>query len=643
MVEVLAPEDLIDDADSWDDLSTSDLAPGTKLGRYELLQPIAYGGMARVWAARLCGQRGFSKLVAIKTILPHLARDPEFERMFLDEARIASGVHHPNVCEIYELGEEGHALYLAMEWVNGESFVHILRPNRKTTVPIDMRVAARICADACAGLHAAHNLADDDGHPLNVVHRDVSPHNILVTIDGNVKVADFGVAKAYGQMHQATLAGQVKGKVAYMAPEQITGAAIDRRSDLYSIGCILYESTTGAQPFRGENDPQVMQAVLRGEYTPPSRIVPGYPQQLERIIQRAMSPDPRNRFPTAESLRLALEDWVVRSGPVMPPSQVATVVRQRCGVEIEKRRERLRSATNAADSSGGYAQPAVEHTPSQRGVRMKPGSHSGVQPAAAIGAPKLQGAPAAQQVAVGATAAAAPAAMRPRMASKPEPSVVVSEPPPAIMSPAPPQAAPLPPGSPANITVSSERTIGGGGRGVLVAALIGGGFAVLLLCGALVVWKMSSRKTAATPAASATTTAAVASVAASAAPSASASASAAPLAMITFKVVPDDAILLVEGKELAPNARTIPRPAPGTIVNVTIRAPGHQDEPLKIDDGVPATIDIWLQPNNAPKPAPAAPPPSGGAAPAPTQLAPGPVVPPRGGPAPLPPPNPYGK
>jgi eukaryotic-like serine/threonine-protein kinase len=204
-MEPLAPEDLVDD---WSDLSTSTLGVGAHLGRYELLLPVAYGGMARVWAARMLGQRGFSKLVAIKTILPHLAHSAEFERMFLDEARIAAGVHHPNVTEIYELGEEGNVLYLAMEWVNGESLVHVVRGlNGKTTAPVEPRIAARIAADACAGLHAAHELQDEQGHPLNVVHRDVSPHNILVSMDGTVKVTDFGVAKALGQTHQATVAG----------------------------------------------------------------------------------------------------------------------------------------------------------------------------------------------------------------------------------------------------------------------------------------------------------------------------------------------------------------------------------------------------------------------------------------------------
>src|SRR5580693_3258660 len=149
--------------DELGDASPIELRRGTRLGRYELLVPIARGGMARVWAARQHGQRGFSKLVAIKTILPHLAHSAEFERMFLDEARIASGVHHPNVTEIYELGEEGHVLYLAMEWVNGESLVHLVRGLAgKNPQPLEVRVAARIVADACAGVHAAHELTDDD-------------------------------------------------------------------------------------------------------------------------------------------------------------------------------------------------------------------------------------------------------------------------------------------------------------------------------------------------------------------------------------------------------------------------------------------------------------------------------------------------
>ena len=316
MAEVLPSEELVEEPSNY-----GDLRPGTRLGRYELLVPIARGGMARVWAARLNGQRGFQKLVAIKVILPHLADEPEFERMFLDEARIASGVHHPNVCEIYELGEEKRTLYLVMEWVSGDSFARVLRASGKTEA-IDPRVAARVVADACAGVHAAHELTDDDGRALGVVHRDLSPHNVLITADGTAKVCDFGVAKALGQLHEATSAGQLKGKIAYMAPEQVTGGSVDRRSDVFSLGCVLYEATTGQRPFRGDGDHQVMHAVLKGEFAPPTSLQRGYPPELERIVLRALSPQAILRFPTAERMRFALEEYVAR-GQLVTQSNVA--------------------------------------------------------------------------------------------------------------------------------------------------------------------------------------------------------------------------------------------------------------------------------------------------------------------------------
>ena len=383
-MEHLAPEDLVDD---WSDLSTSSLGPGSRLGRHELLLPIAYGGMARVWAARQQGQRGFAKLVAIKTILPHLAHNPEFERMFLDEARIAAGVHHPNVTEIYELGEEGHVLYLAMEWVNGESLVHVVRGlTGKTPQALGLRLAARIVADACAGIHAAHELTDDDGRPLNVVHRDVSPHNVLVSLEGTVKVTDFGVARAFGQSHQPTSAGQIKGKVAYMAPEILGGQPFDRRSDIFALGCLLYEATTAQQPFRGTGDPQVIQAVLRGVYEPLATLVPEYPVELSAIVDRALSPEPRHRYATAERMRVALEEWLARSGPVVTPTQVGALVRQRLGAHLDKRREHVRTAMASAqerDPSGtGAVRPAAGTLPPGGEVpsRITPvgQSHSGV-------------------------------------------------------------------------------------------------------------------------------------------------------------------------------------------------------------------------------------------------------------------------
>ena len=319
------------------------LRPGTRLGRYELLLPIARGGMARVWAARQHGTRGFQKLVALKTILPHLADEPEFERMFLDEARIASGVHHPNVCEIYELGEERGTLYLAMEWVNGDSFSRALRASGKTEA-CDYGIAARVIADACAGAHAAHELEDEDGRKLNVVHRDLSPHNILINYDGFTKVCDFGVAKALNQLHEHTQAGQLKGKISYMSPEQVTGDPVDRRSDVFSLGCVLYEATTGQRPFRGEGEHNIMQAIVNGEYAPPSSFVRSYPRDLERIVVRALGNVPNQRFASAEHMRFALEEYLAK-GPLVTQSHVATLVRSRLGPMLERRREKIKQAS----------------------------------------------------------------------------------------------------------------------------------------------------------------------------------------------------------------------------------------------------------------------------------------------------------
>jgi serine/threonine-protein kinase len=364
MAGAFAPEDELGEA------SPIELRRGTRLGRYELLVPIARGGMARVWAARQHGQRGFTKLVAIKTILPHLAREGEFERMFLDEARIASLVHHPNVCEIYELGDDQGVLYLAMEWVSGDSLMHVLR-NAKRVESIDLRIAARIVADGAAGLHAAHELTDDDNRPMSVVHRDVSPHNILISGDGHIKVADFGVAKALGQMHSATIAGQIKGKIAYMAPEQITSTKVDRRSDIFSLGCILYEATTGLQPFLGDSDPQVMHAIMKGDYVPPSTLMIGYPKDLENIIKTALSADVAGRYATADQMKLALEQWLAVSGPIVSTSHVAALVKERIGPVLEKRREKIRDASTAQSGESLNATPGPP--------LPAPGSTSGVR------------------------------------------------------------------------------------------------------------------------------------------------------------------------------------------------------------------------------------------------------------------------
>ncbi|HYO96212.1 MAG TPA: serine/threonine-protein kinase, partial [Polyangiaceae bacterium] len=222
---------------------------GKTIGRYRLLYPIAAGGMAQVWAARPEGG-GLNRTVAIKLVRPEYAADEEYSRMFIDEAMVASSIHHPNVCEIYELGRDGDLLFMVLEWVAGDSLSGIVQRGAELQ-PLPDEIAARIAAEACAGLHAAHEATGPDGNPLRIVHRDVSPPNILVSLNGHVKVSDFGIAKAAHQLHSRTRTGEIKGKFAYIPPEQILGRGVDRRADVYAMGCVLYVASLGLRPFGG--------------------------------------------------------------------------------------------------------------------------------------------------------------------------------------------------------------------------------------------------------------------------------------------------------------------------------------------------------------------------------------------------------
>ncbi len=284
-----------------------EIGPGHVLGRYELLLPIAAGGMAMVWAARLKGSRGFQKIVAVKTMLPKLSEDEQFEQMFLDEASLASQIRHPHVVEILDLGEQHGILFLVMEWIDGVPLNQLMKAARpKGGVPIP--VAVRIAIQACSGLQAAHELKDGDGKLVGLVHRDVSPQNILVTYDGVSKVVDFGVAKATALGGGATVAGQIKGKVAYMAPEQVRGGAIDRRVDLFAMGIVLYALTTGKHPFRRESEAATMYNICAPQpVMPPRKVIPDYPFELEQVVIKALSKEPDKRYQTANELLKALD------------------------------------------------------------------------------------------------------------------------------------------------------------------------------------------------------------------------------------------------------------------------------------------------------------------------------------------------
>jgi serine/threonine-protein kinase len=329
--------------------STQKLAPGMVLGRYELLLPIAQGGMATVWAARQKGSRGFQKTVAVKTMLPALSDDPQFEQMFLDEAQLASRIHHPNVAEILDLGEQDEILYLVMEWVDGEALSVLHKSAKKSETHLPQRIALRVVAQACAGLHAAHELKDENDQYLDLVHRDVSPQNILVTYDGIVKMVDFGVAKAIGRAGGETTAGQLKGKVPYMSPEQARGGKVDRRTDVFAMGIVLYKLTTGVHPFLGENDLVTMRNIISRPVMSPRVKNPDFSPELEQVLMTCLHKEPEKRFQTMADLDRAIDRVLAITGASVVDDDVGSFVRGIMGDRGQKRRAALRDAVRAAD------------------------------------------------------------------------------------------------------------------------------------------------------------------------------------------------------------------------------------------------------------------------------------------------------
>lgn len=323
---------------------------GKTIGRYRLLYPIAAGGMAQVWAARPEGG-GLNRTVAIKLVRPEYAADEEYSRMFIDEAMVASSIHHPNVCEIYELGRDGDLLFMVLEWVAGDSLSGIVQRGAELQ-PLPDEIAARIAAEACAGLHAAHEATGPDGNPLRIVHRDVSPPNILVSLNGHVKVSDFGIAKAAHQLHSRTRTGEIKGKFAYIPPEQILGRGVDRRADVYAMGCVLYVASLGLRPFGG--GATALGKIVQGKFRLPSDLRPGYPPGLEEIIVRALAANPDQRYQTADEMRVAIEQWLLATSKLVVHGDVSRVVRERMNPERRKLVEAVLSSSRALPEALAY-------------------------------------------------------------------------------------------------------------------------------------------------------------------------------------------------------------------------------------------------------------------------------------------------
>ena len=304
----------------------------TVLGRYLVFEEIAAGGMATVHLGRLRGAAGFARMVAVKRLHRQYAKDPEFVAMLVDEARLAGRIHHPNVVTMLDVAAEDGELVLVMEYVHGEPLAKLLRAARRKGLPVSARIAATILTEALHGLHAAHEARDERGMELGIVHRDVSPQNIIVGVDGVTRVLDFGIAKAAGRIH-STREGEIKGKFAYMPPEQLHGEHLDRRADIYAAGVVLWETLTGERLFLGSAEMPDLQRLLDADVEPPSTRIAGLAASFDAVAMKALAREPDDRYPTARAMAIALE----ACGPAATASEVGEWVEVLANESLSRR------------------------------------------------------------------------------------------------------------------------------------------------------------------------------------------------------------------------------------------------------------------------------------------------------------------
>ncbi len=333
-----------------------------RIDRYELIGEIASGGMATVFLARLTGLGGFQRFVALKRLHPHLQSEKDFVRMFLDEARLAAGIHHPNVVPILEVGAGSVGYYLVMEYIEGETLACLLARAASAGTKLPVAISLRIGIDMLRGLHAAHELRDEAGAPTNLVHRDVSPQNVLVGADGVARITDFGVARAASRLGD-TRAGQLKGKIAYMAPEQASGVEeLDRRADIFASGIVLWEALAQRRLFKAQNEAATLSRVMNEPVPNLSAIAADVPDVVTKIINRSLERHPDRRFPTCAEFADALEDTASRFRLVASSRDMSNYLADVMGEEIAQQREAVRAWLAQSEASGSV--PNVYGPPS---------------------------------------------------------------------------------------------------------------------------------------------------------------------------------------------------------------------------------------------------------------------------------------
>lgn len=322
------------------------IATRRSVGRYELVQRLGHGGMATVYLGRATGNAGFEKLVAIKVIHPHLAAEPEFVEMFLEEARLAAKIQSPHVAGILDLGHDDGLHFMVMEYIDGETLSGLLRQLRPNNERLPLAVVLQILVDACEGLTAVHGLRDVDGNPYGLVHRDMSPQNLMIGFDGWTKIVDFGLAKATGKRHTHT--GHLRGKLAYMSPEQARGRPLTAATDLFSLGVVLWELLTGKRLFAGETDAETLDNVMRCEIPQLSELRPDVPPGLAALLRRALAREPHDRFPSAEAMLTELRQLMrAHAGDDNPRKRLAELMHGHFDEQAKYRQAAVRGSSRA--------------------------------------------------------------------------------------------------------------------------------------------------------------------------------------------------------------------------------------------------------------------------------------------------------
>jgi serine/threonine protein kinase len=337
-----------------------------RLNKYRLLAPLGRGGMAEVFLARTEGIRGFQRLLAVKRILPEFAGDAEFVRMFLDEARIAATLHHPNIVRVFEVDIADGQVFYVMEYLHGHSVAALLRrlADAGARLPLDGAIA--IAAAVAAGLHHAHDRRSADGEPLHIVHRDVAPGNVIVTYDGHIKLIDFGIARAAGNLYR-TQFGQFRGKLPYASPEQCRCEPLDRRSDVFSLGVVLYELTTGQPPFAAGSEAELLRAVSDAQVARPRLADRSYPRELEAIVMKALAANPDERYPSARALQRDLKALASQLALDLSVSALSRLVAGVFGSELQQWRDAERAGRTLAQHVTASASPTLVDRPAPPG------------------------------------------------------------------------------------------------------------------------------------------------------------------------------------------------------------------------------------------------------------------------------------